>query len=124
MGVTYKWINGKGHGIDCKLAMNNKSWILFCSNDYGYYVSYNSKETILPSPPNPSKRMGIYLDWNAGTLSYFIISAGRLYHMYTFHTTFTEPLYPALSVYNYNDTVTLCERLENMNMHVCTITEN
>ncbi|XP_027031788.2 NACHT, LRR and PYD domains-containing protein 3-like isoform X1 [Tachysurus fulvidraco] len=109
IGVTYKGINRKGRGIDCKLAMNNKSWILFCSNDYGYYVSYNSKETVLPSPPNPSKRMGIYLDWNAGTLSYFIISAGSLYHMYTFHTTFTEPLYPAISVYNYNDTVTLCE---------------
>ncbi|XP_058232268.1 NACHT, LRR and PYD domains-containing protein 3-like isoform X2 [Hemibagrus wyckioides] len=109
IGVTYKGINRKGRGIDCKLAMNNKSWILFCSNDYGYYVSYNSKETVLPSPPNPSKRMGIYLDWNAGTLSYFIISAESLYHMYTFHTTFTEPLYPAISVYNYNDTVTLCE---------------
>ncbi|GAA6104829.1 NACHT, LRR and PYD domains-containing protein 3-like isoform X1, partial [Tachysurus ichikawai] len=109
IGVTYKGINRKGRGIDCKLAMNNKSWILFCSNDYGYYVSYNSKETVLPSPPNPSKRMGIYLDWNAGTLSYFIISAGSLYHMYTFNTTFTEPLYPAISIYNYNDMVTLCE---------------
>ncbi|KAK2815174.1 hypothetical protein Q7C36_023440 [Tachysurus vachellii] len=109
IGVTYKGINRKGRGIDCKLAMNNKSWILFCSNDYGYYVSYNSKETVLPSPPNPSKRMGIYLDWNAGTLSYFIISAGSLYHMYTFQTTFTEPLYPAISIYNYNDTVTLGE---------------
>ncbi|XP_058232271.1 NACHT, LRR and PYD domains-containing protein 3-like [Hemibagrus wyckioides] len=109
IGVAYKGIDRKGRSTDCKLGMNNKSWILSCSNDYGYYVSYNNIETVVPAPQNPSKRMGIYLDWNAGTLSYFIISAGRLYHTYTFHTTFTEPLYPAIRVYNYSDTVTLCE---------------
>ncbi|KAK1806719.1 hypothetical protein P4O66_005217 [Electrophorus voltai] len=109
IGVTYKGINRKGRGRDCKLGMNNKSWILFCSNDYGYYVSYNNKETVVPTPPNPSKRMGIYLDWQAGRLSYFIISPERVYHIYTFHTTFTEPLYPGIRVYNYDDTVTLCE---------------
>ncbi|XP_060718094.1 NACHT, LRR and PYD domains-containing protein 3-like isoform X1 [Tachysurus vachellii] len=109
IGVAYKGINRKGRSTDCKLGMNNKSWILSCSNDYGYYVSYNNIETVVPAPPNPSKRMGIYLDWNAGTLSYFIISAGRLYHTYTFHTTFTEPLYPAIRVYNYSDTVSLCK---------------
>ncbi|KAK3515797.1 hypothetical protein QTP70_032936 [Hemibagrus guttatus] len=112
IGVAYKGINRKGRSTDCKLGMNNKSWILSCSNDYGYYVSYNNIETVVPAPQNPSKRMGIYLDWNAGTLSYFIISAGRLYHTYTFHTTFTEPLYPAIRVYNYSDTVTLCELIE------------
>ncbi|GAA6104830.1 NACHT, LRR and PYD domains-containing protein 3-like isoform X1 [Tachysurus ichikawai] len=109
IGVAYKGINRKGRSTDCKLGMNNKSWILSCSKDYGYYVSYNNIETVVPAPPNPSKRMGIYLDWNAGTLSYFIISAGRLYHTYTFHTTFTEPLYPAIRVYNYSDTVSLCK---------------
>uniref|UniRef100_A0A4W4EJ19 B30.2/SPRY domain-containing protein n=1 Tax=Electrophorus electricus TaxID=8005 RepID=A0A4W4EJ19_ELEEL len=98
IGVTYKGINRKGRGRDCKLGMNNKSWILFCSNDYGYYVSYNNKETVVPTPPNPSKRMGIYLDWQAGRLSYFIISPERVYHIYTFHTTFTEPLYPGIRV--------------------------
>ncbi|XP_053467070.1 NACHT, LRR and PYD domains-containing protein 12-like isoform X1 [Ictalurus furcatus] len=109
IGVTYKGINRKGRSSDCKLGMNNKSWILFCSTDYGYYVSYNNKETVVPMPPNPSRRMGIYLDWQAGTLSYFIISSDRVYHTYTFHTTFTEALYPGIRVYNYDDTVTLCE---------------
>ncbi|XP_058233070.1 NACHT, LRR and PYD domains-containing protein 3-like [Hemibagrus wyckioides] len=109
IGVTYKGINRKGRGTDCKLGMNNKSWILFCSKDYGCYVSYNNKETVVPMPPNPSKRMGIYLDCQAGTLSYFIISSDRVYHTYTFHTTFTEPLYPGIRVYHYGDTVTVCE---------------
>ncbi|XP_036418605.1 NACHT, LRR and PYD domains-containing protein 12-like [Colossoma macropomum] len=109
IGVTYKGINRKGRGRDCKLGMNNKSWILFCSNDYGYYVSYNNKETVVSMPPNPTKRMGIYLDCQAGTLSYFIISPDRAYHTYTFHTTFTEPLYPGIRVYNYDDAVTLCD---------------
>ncbi|KAI5092455.1 NACHT, LRR and PYD domains-containing protein 12-like isoform X1 [Silurus meridionalis] len=105
-GVTYKGINKKGRSNDCKLGMNNISWILFCSNNYGYYAGYNNKETVVSPPPNPSRRMGIYLDWEAGTLSYFIISSDRVYHSYTFHTRFTEPLYPGFRV---DDTVTLCE---------------
>lgn len=105
-GVTYKGINRKGRSNDCKLGMNNISWILFCSNNYGYYAGYNNKETVVSPPPNPSRRMGIYLDWQAGTLSYFIITADRVYHAFTFHTTFTEPLYPGFRV---DDTVTLCE---------------
>ncbi|XP_076871608.1 uncharacterized protein LOC143521950 isoform X3 [Brachyhypopomus gauderio] len=109
IGVTYKGINRKGRGRDCKLGMNNKSWILFCSSDYGYYVSYNNKETVVSTPPNPSKRMGIYLDWQAGRLSYFIISPEKVYHTYTFHTTFTEPLLPGIRIYNYDDSVTVCE---------------
>uniref|UniRef100_A0AAR2LGB6 B30.2/SPRY domain-containing protein n=1 Tax=Pygocentrus nattereri TaxID=42514 RepID=A0AAR2LGB6_PYGNA len=107
IGVTYKGINRKGRGTDCKLGMNNKSWILFCSDD-GWYVSYNGKETVIPSP-SPSKRMGIYLDWQAGTLSFYIISPDRAYHTYTFHTTFTEPLHPGIRVHSYEGTVTLCE---------------
>ena len=34
IGMTYKGINRKGRGTDCKLGMNNKSWILFCSDDW------------------------------------------------------------------------------------------
>ncbi|XP_037389791.1 NACHT, LRR and PYD domains-containing protein 3-like isoform X2 [Pygocentrus nattereri] len=108
VGVTYKGINRKGRGTDCRLGTNNKSWILFCSEDYGCYVSYNAKEAVIPSP-SPSKRMGIYLDWQDGTLSFYIISPDRAYHTYTFHTTFTEPLHPGISVYNYDETVILCE---------------
>ncbi|KAI4889047.1 hypothetical protein NFI96_025809 [Prochilodus magdalenae] len=108
IGVTYKGINRKGRGSDCRLGTNNKSFVLFSSDDYGCYVSYNNKEIVIPSP-NPSKRMGIFLDWHAGTLSFYIISPERAYHTYTFHTTFTEPLYPGISVYSYGDTLTLCD---------------
>uniref|UniRef100_A0A8B9HV09 NACHT, LRR and PYD domains-containing protein 12-like n=1 Tax=Astyanax mexicanus TaxID=7994 RepID=A0A8B9HV09_ASTMX len=107
IGVTYKGVNRKGRGKDCKLGTNNKSWILFCSDDYGYYVSYNDKETVIPTP-NPCKKMGIYVDWQAGTLSFYIVSPNRAFHTYTFHTNFTEPLYPGIRVYSYDDTVTLC----------------
>ncbi|KAM9436756.1 NACHT, LRR and PYD domains-containing protein 3-like isoform 1-T2 [Clarias gariepinus] len=105
-GVTYKGINRKGRSNDCKIGLNNISWILFCSNNYGYYAGYNNKETVVSPPPNPSRKIGTYLDWQAGTLSYFIITSERVYHTYTFHTTFTEPLYPG---YRVDDTVTLCE---------------
>ncbi|XP_062842099.1 NACHT, LRR and PYD domains-containing protein 12-like [Trichomycterus rosablanca] len=110
MGVTYKGINRKGRSRDCKLGMNKKSWIMFCSVGYGCYVSYDEKEIVLTVPSNPFKRMGIYLDWQAGTLSFFIILAGRTHHMYTYHTKFTEPLYPGIRVQStLHDSVKLCE---------------
>uniref|UniRef100_A0A672G644 B30.2/SPRY domain-containing protein n=2 Tax=Salarias fasciatus TaxID=181472 RepID=A0A672G644_SALFA len=43
-------------------------------------------------------RIGVYLDWPAGTLSFYIVSSDTLSHIYTFRTRFTEPLYPTFLV--------------------------
>ncbi|KAJ8377658.1 hypothetical protein AAFF_G00255030 [Aldrovandia affinis] len=50
--------------------------------------------------PNTAHRelVGVYLDWPAGTLSFYSISSDRLTHLHTFHTTFTEPLYPGFGL--------------------------
>lgn len=110
MGVTYKGIDRKGRSRECKLGMNKKSWIMFCSLGYGSYASYDEKEIVLTVPPNTSKRMGVYLDWPAGTLSFFIMLDGKPRHMYTYHTKFTEPLYPGIRVQStLHDSVKLCE---------------
>ncbi|XP_028974031.2 NACHT, LRR and PYD domains-containing protein 12-like isoform X2 [Esox lucius] len=53
-----------------------------------------------------SKRVGVYLDWPAGTLSFYSVSSDKLTHLHTFHSTFTEPLYPGFMV---NGSVSLCE---------------
>ncbi|KAF3853045.1 hypothetical protein F7725_013733, partial [Dissostichus mawsoni] len=37
-------------------------------------------------------RFGVYLDWPAGTLSFYRVSGHTLSHLHTFRTTFTEPL--------------------------------
>uniref|UniRef100_A0A672G0F5 Stonustoxin subunit alpha-like n=1 Tax=Salarias fasciatus TaxID=181472 RepID=A0A672G0F5_SALFA len=45
-----------------------------------------------PCPPG-CKRVGIFLDWPAGSLSFYMVSANHLTHLHTFHTCFTDPIY-------------------------------
>ncbi|KAL0992615.1 hypothetical protein UPYG_G00095780 [Umbra pygmaea] len=106
IGVTYKGINRRGKGDDCLLGYNDKSWSLYCDyNSNSVWHNYNS--TDLPVPPSGSHRVGVYLDWPAGTLSFYRVSSDTLTHLYTFNTTFTEPLYPGFRVYD--SSVSLCQ---------------
>ncbi|XP_073350160.1 uncharacterized protein [Pagrus major] len=93
IGVTYKGIGRSGKGDDCRLGWNEKSWSLFCSDD-GYCAFHNDRETDVKTP-HYSKRVAVYLDWPAGTLSFYGVSSDTLTHLHTFHSTFREPLYPA-----------------------------
>uniref|UniRef100_A0A6Q2YWC0 B30.2/SPRY domain-containing protein n=1 Tax=Esox lucius TaxID=8010 RepID=A0A6Q2YWC0_ESOLU len=108
IGVTYKGINRRGRGGDCCLGYNDKSWILDC-NSNSYSVRHNKKTTVLPDTSSDSHRVGVYLDWPAGTLSFYRVSSGILTHLYTFNTTFTEPLYPGFWVYYSDSSVSLCQ---------------
>ncbi|XP_045073555.1 stonustoxin subunit beta-like, partial [Coregonus clupeaformis] len=96
--ATYKGINRRGRGDDCCLGYNDKSWCLICS-DTSYYVRHNHNLTIIDVPSSSSHRVGVYLDWPAGTLSFYRVSSDTLTHLNTFHSTFTEPLYPGFWVY-------------------------
>uniref|UniRef100_A0A3B4TCJ7 B30.2/SPRY domain-containing protein n=1 Tax=Seriola dumerili TaxID=41447 RepID=A0A3B4TCJ7_SERDU len=44
------------------------------------------------------KRLGVYLDWPAGTLSYYMVSTNRVFHLHTFRTKFNEVVYSAFLV--------------------------
>ncbi|XP_034151570.1 NACHT, LRR and PYD domains-containing protein 12-like, partial [Esox lucius] len=99
IGVTYKGINRRGVGDDCCLGHNDKSWSLDCY-DNCYSVWHNKKTTYIPVTSSDPHRVGVYLDWPAGTLSFYRVSSDTLTHLYTFNTTFTEPLYPGFYVYN------------------------
>ncbi|KAM4623463.1 protein NLRC3-like [Polymixia lowei] len=94
IGVTYRGIKRRGDGGDCRIGGNNKSWSLYY-HDNSYYVLYNNRSTDIRLPSSGSKRVGVYLDWSAGTLSFYRVSSDTLTHIHTFHSTFTEPLYPA-----------------------------
>uniref|UniRef100_A0A6Q2XZ81 B30.2/SPRY domain-containing protein n=1 Tax=Esox lucius TaxID=8010 RepID=A0A6Q2XZ81_ESOLU len=107
IGVTYKGINRRGRGVDCCLGYNDKSWCLFCYDDR-YSVRYNNKTTLLPVTSSDPHRVGVYLDWPAGTLSFYRVSSDTLTHLYTFNTTFTEPLYPGFYVHS-DSSVSLCQ---------------
>ncbi|XP_067084495.1 NACHT, LRR and PYD domains-containing protein 12-like isoform X8 [Osmerus mordax] len=107
IAVTYKGISRREEGADCMLGCNNKSWSLECDGN-SYYARHNKKDTDIPAPPSSSHRVGVYLDWPAGTLSFYTVSSDTLTHLHTFHSTFTEPLYPGFWVYP-DSPVSLCQ---------------
>ncbi|XP_013885778.1 protein NLRC3 isoform X2 [Austrofundulus limnaeus] len=95
IAVTYKGIKRRGGSNDSSLGANNQSWCLLCSED-GHSVLHNNKMTHLQGAP--SNRVGVYLDWPGGSLSFFRVSSDKKTHLYTFTLTFTEPVYPAFRV--------------------------
>ncbi|XP_062395995.1 NACHT, LRR and PYD domains-containing protein 12-like [Sardina pilchardus] len=106
IAVAYKSIQRKGRSDDCAFGQNTKSWMLQCSSD-GYSAYHNNKRTAIPAPSSHSSRVGVYLDWPAGTLSFYSVSSNTLTHLHTFHSTFTEPLYPGFAVWP-DSSVSLC----------------
>uniref|UniRef100_A0A8C7HGI5 B30.2/SPRY domain-containing protein n=2 Tax=Oncorhynchus kisutch TaxID=8019 RepID=A0A8C7HGI5_ONCKI len=108
IGVTYKGISRRGRGNDCCLGYNDKSWSLFCS-DNSYIAWHNNNPTTIDVPSSSSHRVGVYLDWPAGTLSFYRASSDTLTHLITFTSTFTEPLYPGFRVWYEGDSVSLCQ---------------
>ena len=115
IGVTYRGITRRGAGGDSELGGNNKSWILQCYDD-GYSAYYNSSYTSIPLRPSGSTRVGVYLDWPAGSLSFYRVSPGvggsshTLTHLHTFWTTFTqEDLLPGFGFWSGSgSSVSLC----------------
>ncbi|KAM4610265.1 protein NLRC3-like [Polymixia lowei] len=113
IGVTYRGIRRRGESDDCCLGMNDKSWSLFCY-DNSYTVWHNNRRTAIRLPSSHSNRVGVYLDWSAGSLSFYRVSSDTLTHIHTFHSTFTEPLYPAFGFgvrfgVGFGSSVSLCQ---------------
>ncbi|XP_041960840.1 uncharacterized protein LOC121719377 isoform X16 [Alosa sapidissima] len=107
IAVAYKSIKRKGEADDIIMGLNAKSWSLRCSPD-SYSAWHNNKHTVIPSPSSRSRRVGVYLDWPDGTLSFYSVSSDTLTHLHTFHSTFTEPLCPGFWVWS---SVSLCQIL-------------
>ncbi|KAM4606526.1 protein NLRC3-like [Polymixia lowei] len=109
IGVTYRGIKRQGYSDDCRIGGNNKSWNLYCYDDR-YYACYNNRNTKISLPSSGSNRVGVYLDWSAGSLSFYRVSSDTLTHIHTFHSTFTEPLYPGFWFgFESGSSVSLCQ---------------
>ncbi|XP_077327132.1 E3 ubiquitin-protein ligase TRIM39-like [Lithobates pipiens] len=78
------------------IGFNNKSWGLARSgNQYG--VRHDNKEIPL-SASISSNRVRIYLDYEAGRISFYDL-CDPIRHLHTITTTFTEPLHALLCVW-------------------------
>ncbi|XP_063321273.1 protein NLRC3-like isoform X2 [Pelmatolapia mariae] len=98
ISVSYRGIKRKGRSDECVFGRNDQSWRLFCS-DHGSSVWHNNRETPFSSSSSSSvsNRVAVYVDCPAGTLSFYRVSSDTLIHLHTFHTTFTETLYPGFA---------------------------
>ncbi|XP_028266986.1 NACHT, LRR and PYD domains-containing protein 3-like isoform X2 [Parambassis ranga] len=108
ISVTYKGISRRGDNNDCTFGRNDKSWSLRWSNCPR--VEHNCKDTYLSNPQGDPDRVGVFLDWHAGSVSFYSISSGTQTHLHTFHCTFTEPVYPGFGLFCDDSFVSLTSR--------------
>uniref|UniRef100_A0A671Y0X7 B30.2/SPRY domain-containing protein n=1 Tax=Sparus aurata TaxID=8175 RepID=A0A671Y0X7_SPAAU len=102
-GVCYRGMARKGLNDLSKLGGNKLSWGLRYNNVMAFVglqeLSAEHDQSHKLPVPSSFSRLGVYLDWSAGTLSYYNVSSDTLSHIYTFHTKFTEPVYPGFMVW-------------------------
>ncbi|KAG7454160.1 E3 ubiquitin/ISG15 ligase TRIM25-like [Solea senegalensis] len=90
MGVCYKNMSRSGGGSDSKLGHNSKSWSLDCSYSLSSF-QHNKESVAIPGPSY--SRVGVYLDFRGGTLTFYGVS-DTMVLLHKVKTTFTQPVYP------------------------------
>ncbi|KAG8547116.1 hypothetical protein GDO81_029058 [Engystomops pustulosus] len=94
VGVAYPSMERKGD--QSGIGQNSKSWCLrLCQKDY--LVAHGAKETPIETDAS-LQRLGVYLDYEAGRLSYYQL-CDPIKHLHTFTATFTEPLHAMFLVW-------------------------
>ncbi|XP_066446421.1 E3 ubiquitin/ISG15 ligase TRIM25-like [Eleutherodactylus coqui] len=94
VGMCYPSIHRRGQ--QSSIGDNNKSWCLRRYNNQ-YSVIHDSEEILLPRKIS-SNRFRIYLDIEAGRLSFYEL-CNPIRHLHTFTAAFSETLHAALRVY-------------------------
>ncbi|XP_051992121.1 NACHT, LRR and PYD domains-containing protein 3-like isoform X4 [Xyrauchen texanus] len=116
MSVSYKEISRKRESRDSMFGYNVNSWSLICSNNR-FTVWHNNIGTDIRPPSHDCKRVGVYVDCPAGTLSFYSVSdTHTLTHLHTLITTFTRPLYAGFRVFP-DSSVCVCEMDHQRHTH-------
>lgn len=89
ISVSYKEMNGRGKGRVGMFGNNNTSWSLQCFPKPVFW--HKSIKTEISG--RLSSRVGVYVDYKAGTLSFYNVS-DTVSLLHRVQTTFTQPLYP------------------------------
>ncbi|XP_073492365.1 E3 ubiquitin-protein ligase TRIM39-like [Aquarana catesbeiana] len=99
IGVVSHSMERKIAGNESFIGYNDKSWGLTQRNTL--FTNNNNSSTTIDSKSS-LKTVGIYLDYDAGRLSFYQL-CNPIRHLHTFTTTFTEPLHAAF--YAFEDSI-------------------
>ncbi|XP_030255930.1 tripartite motif-containing protein 65 [Sparus aurata] len=102
LGVTYETIPRKEKGKRCMVGMNDLSWSLQL-DEHQISAWHNGRREILVGHSQHS-RIGMLLDYEAGTLTYY--GDGQI-RLHAFHCAFTQELFPACWI-GEGVSITLC----------------
>ncbi|XP_069573669.1 neoverrucotoxin subunit alpha-like [Brachyistius frenatus] len=105
VAICYKGLKRKGKV--CGLGWDQNSWSLGFkwSPEPHFYAEHNRNIFTYGRPStDPVGRLGVFLDWTAGTLSYYIVSGDALSH----RGSFNQPVYVAFKLIKNNNYVFLC----------------
>ncbi|XP_045925882.1 stonustoxin subunit alpha-like [Micropterus dolomieu] len=112
VGVTYKGLLRKGMDKRCRLGYNTMSRCLRHSSGVVGFATIAMKYDpghCFHFHGTGCTRVGVYLDWSAGTLSFYNVLADKLSHLHTFRNKFTEPVYPGFMILGHSNYVFLCQ---------------
>ncbi|XP_059210051.1 NACHT, LRR and PYD domains-containing protein 12-like [Centropristis striata] len=106
IAVAYRGISRRGSAEYCLFGRNDKSWTLTCDGNLEFWHNTTSNKSFSLTSIRTAidrnldvfhatrTRLAMYLDWPAGTLSFYAVCSNTLFHVYTFFHRFTEPLFP------------------------------
>uniref|UniRef100_A0A8C7XWJ2 NACHT domain-containing protein n=1 Tax=Oryzias sinensis TaxID=183150 RepID=A0A8C7XWJ2_9TELE len=102
VAMSYRGIGRGEDKNNCRFGQNRQSWCLICFDWDSYCIRHDNRETLITfssssSSSAESHRAAVYVDYAAGSLSFFRVSDSPM-HIYTFNTTFTEALYPGFEL--------------------------
>ncbi|XP_028978897.2 NACHT, LRR and PYD domains-containing protein 3 isoform X1 [Esox lucius] len=109
VGMAYRRIIRKGVSDCVRLGHNADSWALYTSESKSYAQHSNILHSLhIPEiKAGAPYRLGVFLDWPAGILSFYMVNNGKPVPLYAYYSTFTEPLYFAIGLNSPTATVSL-----------------